>query len=65
MSNKRWRIIENEYNRSSAPWGGTMGIEEADEEAAVPAVILWFTRGWEDIDSMARSVVDAHNKALK
>lgn len=56
---KRWRIIENEWNLKAAPWRDAVGIEETDEDMAVPAIVCWFTRGWGEY--LAQSVVDQHN----
>ena len=63
MKGKRWRVIENEWNLRDAPWSA-VGIEEVDDGQAVPAVVCWFTRGWDDSDAMARHVCDLHNRHL-
>jgi hypothetical protein len=63
---KRWRVIENKWNKESKPWTGAVGIEEVDDDLAVPAIVCWFTRGWaltEDDNGewLAQHVVDLHN----
>ncbi len=63
----RWRIAQNKWNLSNAPWSGAVGIEEDDNSIAVPAMVCWFTRGWTqdegDPNHPARRVVDLHNKS--
>ena len=61
---KRWRVIENEWNLKGEPWSGAIGIEEIDNDLAVPGIVCWFTRGWDDSDAMARHVCDLHNRHL-
>jgi hypothetical protein len=56
----RWRILQNKWNLKCPPWHDAIGIEEDDEILAVPAVVCWFTRGW-DQPALAQSVVAAHN----
>lgn len=59
---KRWRVIrEDTPNEQASPWREAIGIEEDDEEALVPAIVCWFTRGWEYPEVMVQSVVDQHN----
>lgn len=60
----RWRILRNEWNLKGAPWSGAVGIEEDDEQLAVPAIVCWFTRGW-DQPALAQEVCDAHNRVIK
>lgn len=55
-----WRIIENEYNLRMAPWSGAVGIEEIDEEIAVPSIVCWFMRGWDR--ATVENVVRVHNQ---
>jgi hypothetical protein len=55
----RWRIIRDKWNLDTAPWKGAIGIEE-DDGMAVPAIVCWFTRGWNI--AMIQSVIDEHNK---
>lgn len=55
----RWRIARNEWNLRGAPWHGAFGIEEDDEQLAVPGMICWFYRGTSIAEVQA--VVDAHN----
>ena len=59
---KRWRIIENEWNLKGAPWTGAVGIEEVDNDVAVPALVCWFMRGVDPID--IEGVVRLHNAAV-
>ncbi len=59
---KKWRIAENEWNLKSPPWYGGYGIEEIDEELAVPSLVCWFYRGHPL--SLAQSVVEQHNKSV-
>ena len=59
---KRWRIIENEWNLKASPWLDAVGIEEINEDLAVPAIVCWFTRGWDE--NLAQHVVDLHNAKL-
>ena len=66
---KRWRIVENEWNLKCAPWRGAVGIEEVDDELAVPALVCWFTRGWTEDDEPtpnhpAYRAVELHNQAI-
>jgi hypothetical protein len=66
---KRWRIIENEWNLKRAPWSGAIGIEEVDDELAVPPIVCWFTRGWAgdgyvSNDHPAVLTVKLHNQAI-
>jgi hypothetical protein len=56
----RWRIITNEYNLNGAPWRGAIGIEEDDQDLAVPAIVCWFMRGC-DLP-IIQQVVDSHNE---
>lgn len=58
---KRWQILENKWNRKQAPWSDAVGIEEVDDDAVVPAIICWFTRGHEE--NLAEHVVRLHNAA--
>jgi hypothetical protein len=60
----KWRLIENEWNLKNPPWAGAIGIEEDDVNAVVPAIICWFTRGWEDSGKMAQEMCDQHNRGL-
>ncbi len=62
MNENRWRIIENEWNLKGAPWPGAIGIEEVNDALAVPGVVCWFTRGW-DNKRAARQMVELHNAA--
>jgi len=59
---KKWRIIENECNLEVAPWSGGFGIEEIDEDLAVPSLVCWFYRGHDR--SMVQRIVDLHNKDI-
>ncbi len=59
----RWRRIRNEWNLKGAPWRGAVGIEEDDEQLAVPAVVCWFTRGWPNLEAMVDEVCRQHNSA--
>lgn len=66
---KRWRIAENEWNLRGAPWKGAVGIEEIDDDLAVPALICWFTRGWTESDKLTEAhpaviIVRQHNQEL-
>jgi hypothetical protein len=56
----KWRIVENKWNLLNSPWRGAIGIEEDDKEAAVPAMVCWFCRGWMFAD--VQRVVDQHNE---
>ena len=58
----RYRIAENEWNLTGAPWRGATGIEEigGNEDLAVPPVVAWFTRG-EDQEALARRIVELLN----
>jgi hypothetical protein len=55
----RWRILKNEYNLQGSPWRGAVGIEEDEPDLSVPAIVCWFTRGW-DL-SLIQQVIDTHN----
>jgi hypothetical protein len=55
----KWRIITNKYNLRDAPWRGAVGIEEDEPDLAVPAIVCWFTRGW-DL-ALIQQVIDTHN----
>lgn len=58
---KRWRIIEDDsWNKGVAPWTDAVGIEEIDEDIAVPGIVCWFTRGW-DAQEAAAMTVALHN----
>lgn len=66
---KRWRIVENKWNLKAAPWRGAIGIEEVDNELAVPALVCWFTCGWTENDEPtpdhpAYRTVELHNQAI-
>jgi len=54
----RYRIAEDDWN--DPPWRGAVGIESIEDEACVPAIVCWFTRGSED---MAQLVVRLLNDA--
>jgi hypothetical protein len=58
----RWRIATNEWNLKAAPWTDAVGIEEDDDDAAVPGILCWFTRpnGLEN----AKLVVVLHNRGI-
>ena len=60
MSDKKWRRVENEWNLQTAPWSGGFGIEEIDEDLAVPSLVCWFYRGWDE--SLVDRVVEMHNR---
>jgi hypothetical protein len=57
---KKWRIVKNKWNLDGAPWRGGFGIEEIDEDLAVPALVCWFYRGHDR--KVAQRVVDLHNE---
>ena len=59
---KKWRIVENECNLEAAPWRGGFGIEEIDDDLAVPSLVCWFYRGHDR--SMVQRIVDLHNKDI-
>ena len=56
----KWRFIRNVWNLQRPPWSGAIGIEEDDEEQAVPAIVCWFTREWPL--EMVKDVIDDHNR---
>jgi hypothetical protein len=58
----KWRVIQNKWNLKRPPWTGAIGIEEDDDELAVPAIVCWFTRGWPL--ELVQHVVDAHNLSV-
>jgi hypothetical protein len=60
---KKWRIVTNKWNLKEAPWFGAIGIEEADKELAVPALVCWFYRGWDE--ATVQRVVDLHNEEIE
>ncbi len=60
MGEKRWRIIENEWNIKAAPWTDAIGIEEVDDTLTVPSIVCWFTRGG-DAEANAHQIVRLHN----
>ena len=64
MSKKPWRIIENEHNLARPPWTDAIGIEEIDDAVHVPAIVLWFTRGWEDVHAMASCGAANHSMSM-
>lgn len=61
---KLWRIIENEWNLKAAPWKDAIGIEEIDDDLAVPGVVCWLTSGWPDNREIAQHIVDLHNQSI-
>lgn len=56
---KRWRIAENKWNLRDPPWRDAVGIEEVDDDVAVPGLICWFTRP--NGLTTAQHVVAMHN----
>jgi hypothetical protein len=60
---KKSRIVQNEWNLVVAPWDGAFGIEEVDDELAVPALMCWFCRGYPR--EVVQHTVDLHNEFWK
>ena len=57
---KKWRVVEFGWNLNASPWRGGYGIEEDDDEVAVPSLVCWFYRGYDK--SVVQRVVDLHNR---
>lgn len=57
----KWRPIRNRWNLKAAPWFGGAGIEEGDEQAAVPALVCWLYRG-RDADAEVARICRLHNE---
>jgi len=45
-----------------APWQGGFGVEEIDDDVAVPPLVCWFCAGTDR--ATVQRVVDLHNKDL-
>lgn len=60
---KKWRIIaEGTANLRHKPWSGAIGIEEIDDDLAVPSIVCWMSRGWGR--SVAEHIVKLHNSSV-
>lgn len=67
---KCWRrITKDSANIRAQPWSEAVGIEEIDEELAVPGIVCWFSRGWafdeEQTIHIADHVIALHNAWVK
>jgi hypothetical protein len=62
---KHWRRISDESpNMEVKPWSGAVGIEEVDDELAVPGIVCWFCRGDLSFDEDGKIHIADHVIAL-
>ena len=59
MSERRWCVGSNEWNARSAPWAGSMWIEDVTSPiVVVPPVVCWLAR-WSEQEANAALIAAA------